>query len=126
MSDKRRYTGLSVSQVESGLMPDELTYQGKLRAAMSGAVAEADVAAVVKQITDGAKSGDPKAQKMFFEYLVGVKNAPTKISIHNHYPDTIAAGKSIEERAREARAQTLAARRNGHPIGIGNGDDNDN
>jgi hypothetical protein len=59
-------------------LPEELTYQSKLRAAMSGVVGESDVTEVVKEIVAKAKTGDRHAQKMFFEYLVGVKNAPTK------------------------------------------------
>ena len=88
---------------------------------MSGALSEADVTDVVKSIVEGAKKGDRNAQKMFFDYLVGVKNAPTKISIHNHYPDATSAGKNVEAEARAALEQKLAARRNG--VGVGNGHD---
>jgi hypothetical protein len=125
MSKDGRAT-LSLAKIEGQLLPEEVTYQSKLRAAMSGAVGEDDVAQVVKQIVDGAKKGDAKAQKMFFEYLVGVKNSPTKISVHNHYPDQATAGRNVEREARAARELTLAARRNGHPVHGGGGDGDDN
>lgn len=112
---------LSLRNVEGHLMPDELTYQAKLRAAMSGIVSESDVQDVVKQIVAKAKEGNRDAQKMFFDYLIGVKNAPTKISVHNHYPDVSSAGASVEREARAALEKKLAQRRNGHPVV--NGDD---
>lgn len=96
----RKNNELSIAKIEGELMPEEHTYQAQLRAAMSGAVSENDVAEVVKQIVKGAKEGDRQSQKMFFEYLVGVKNAPTKISVHNHFPD-------VESAARAERALTL-------------------
>jgi hypothetical protein len=110
---------LSISAIEQQLLPEELTYQSKLRAAMSGAVGESDVTDVVKEIVAKAKTGDRQAQKLFFEYIVGVKNAPTKISVHNHYPDVNSAGKNVEREASEMRERTLASRRNGHPIDAG-------
>jgi hypothetical protein len=118
---------LSIRALEAQqLLPEELTYQSKLRAAMSGAVGESDVTDVVKEIVAKAKSGDRHAQKLFFEYLVGVKNAPTKISVHNHYPDVSSAGSNVEREAREMRERSLAAKRNGHRVGIGADDADDN
>lgn len=110
---KEKRNTLSLRAIEGELLPEEVTYQARLRAAMSGAIAEADVEAVVKQIVDGAKQGDRGAQKMFFEYLLGMKNAPTKISVHNHYPDVNSAGRNVEEEARAMRERTLASKRNG-------------
>jgi plasmid stability protein len=117
---------LSLAAIEGKLMPEEVTYQARLRAAMAGVAGEADVVEVVKSIVDGAKKGDRNAQKMFFEYIVGVKNAPKKIEVHNHYPDTKSAGKNVEAEAREALQRTLSKRRNGHPVGVGGGDDDEN
>lgn len=58
---------------------------------------------MVKQIVEQAKAGDAKAVKLFLEYIVGVKTAPTKISIHNHFPDVESA----------ARAEKVSRRLNG-------------
>jgi hypothetical protein len=121
MTGKRN--SLSISSIERQLLPEELTYQSKLRAAMSGAVGESDVTDVVKEIVAKAKTGDRHAQKLFFEYLVGVKNAPTKISVHNHYPDVNSAGTNVEREAREMRDRSLAARRKGSHVAALNGDD---
>jgi nitrogen regulatory protein PII len=57
---------LSIRALEAQqLLPEELTYQSKLRAAMSGVVGESDVTEVVKEIVAKAKTGDRHAQKMF-------------------------------------------------------------
>jgi plasmid stability protein len=117
---------LSIAAIEGKLLPEEVTYQARLRAAMSGIVSESDVQDVVKQIVEGAKQGNAASQKMFFEYLVGVKNAPKKIEVHNHYPDTKSAGRNVEAEAREALQQKLASRRNGHAVGAGGIDADDN
>ena len=99
---------MSVRSIEGQLMPEEVTYQARLRAAMSGIVKEADVEEVVKQIVTQAKEGKRDAQKMFFEYLVGVKNSPKKIEVHNHYPDVASAA-----RAEKAKRSPLSSRING-------------
>lgn len=103
MSVEKRGT-LSLSAIEGDLIPEEQTYQAKLRAAMSGGVSEADVNEIVKNITAKAKTGDERALKMFFEYVVGVNKAPTKISINQHFADPEAA-------ARAARAQSIRRKR---------------
>jgi hypothetical protein len=84
MSDRK---SLSLTAINGQLLPEEQCYQSKLRAAMSGCVGEADVEAVVKGIVAKAKAGDPAAVKLFFDYVVGAKNPPTKITIHNHFED---------------------------------------
>lgn len=93
MSTPKQRGTLSLNAIEGQLMPEEQTYQAKLRAAMAGCVSEADMTDVVKQIVEKAKAGDSKAQKMFFEYIAGVKNAPTKVSIHNHFSDPESAAR---------------------------------
>lgn len=93
---------LSLVEIESKLMPEEQTYQANLRSAMAGAVGEADMVDVVKQIVAKAKAGDAQAQKMFFEYIAGVKSAPTKITINNHFDDPAAAAR-LEQVVRRGR-----------------------
>lgn len=73
-------------------------------------MSEQDVADVVKQVVTKAKAGDPKAQQVFFDYVVGVKNKPTQISIHNHYPETT-AGSIVEAAARDALAKRMNGQR---------------
>jgi len=104
VSEKSKRTTMSIAAMEGQLVPEQYTYQAQLRAAMAGAVGEADVTAVVKQIVEGAKSGDRNAQKLFFEYLLGTKNQPTKITINQQFPDVEAA----------ARHERDARRLNGH------------
>jgi len=93
---------LSLVEIEGKLIPEEQTYQAKLRAAMAGCVGESDMTDIVKKIVEKAKAGDEKAQKMFFEYIAGVKSAPTKITVHNHFDDPAAAAR-LEQVMRRGR-----------------------
>jgi hypothetical protein len=95
---------LSLQAINGNLLPEAETYQSKLRAAMSGCVKPSDVEEIVKGIVERAKKGEPAAVKLLFDYVVGAKNPPTKISIHNHFED-------VETGAQAAKA--LSGRING-------------
>jgi hypothetical protein len=125
MSDKPKRNALSLRAIEGQLMPEEQTFQARLRQACFDGIKESEVTDVVKQIVTKAKEGDAHSQKLFFDYLLGMKNKPTRIEVHNHYPDVSSAGKKVEEDARAARDRTLAAKRNGSRVEVeaGNGGD---
>jgi glycerol-3-phosphate cytidylyltransferase-like family protein len=118
MSGEKKRGTLSLSAIEGQLLPEELTYQAKLRDAMYGAINEDDVTQMAKVMVAKAKQGDVHAVKWVTDYLVGLKNKPTKVEIHNHYPDVVASGRSVEREAREALNRKLAQRRNGAPVGL--------
>lgn len=101
---------LSLTAIEGQLLPEEETYQAKLREAAFNGITEGDVADVVKQIVTKAKQGDEKAQKLMFDYLLGAKTKPTQINIHNHYPET-SAGSIVETAARAELAKRLNGRK---------------
>jgi nitrogen regulatory protein PII len=78
-------SSLAIKAIQGELLPDEQTYQAKLRSAIYDGVKEADVSEIIKGIVEKAKSGDPGAQKMFFDYVLGAKTAPTTINVNNHF-----------------------------------------
>lgn len=106
MAQKSNRNTLSLTAIEGELLPEEVTYQAQLREAAFNGITEQDVSDVVKQIVAKAKGGDPKAQQLMFDYLLGAKTKPSKIEIHNHYPQT-SAGEHVELAARAARARRL-------------------
>lgn len=81
----RKNNSLTLRAIEGDLLPEEETYQASLRASIYNAISTSDVADVVKSITEKAKAGDPAAQKLFFDYLLGQKTKPSSITVHNHF-----------------------------------------
>ena len=79
------------------MLPEEQTYQAKLRNAVFDAISESDVSDVVKQIVGKAKEGDTKAQKMFFDYLLGAKNRPAQVVVNNTFTSVEDAAKLRRE-----------------------------
>lgn len=116
MNGSKRNT-LSLAAIAGELLPEEQTYQHQLNAAIYNALGEQDVQDVVKQIVKKAKEGDPQAQKLFFDYLLGAKTKPTTIQIHNHYPDVQQAGRKIEEDARAERERRRKLNGTRQPVG---------
>jgi nitrogen regulatory protein PII len=74
-------------------MPEEQTFQSKLRMAVFDGVSDADVAAVVKSITEKAKAGDPASTRLFFDYVLGAKTKPTQVTVNNHFQNVEQAAK---------------------------------
>jgi len=62
-------------------LPEEQTYQARLRAAAAGSVSEADVQEIVKGIVERAKTGDKLAIDQFFRQVLGSDSRPT--AVHN-------------------------------------------
>lgn len=83
MTNKRQT--LALRAIEGELLPEEETYQAKLREAVFNGVNESDVTEVVKSITARAKAGDKQATREFFDYVLGGKRTPSKIVVHNHF-----------------------------------------
>ncbi len=75
-------------------LPEDQTYQSRLRAAIYNGVTEQDVADVVKCIVAKAKSGDKVAIAQFFEFVVGSK--AQRVTINNSF-------RSVEEAAKIAK-----------------------
>jgi len=100
---------LSLTAINGQLLPEAETYQAKLRAAMSGCVKESDIEQIVKGIVERAKNGEPAAVKLLFDYVLGAKNPPSKISIHNHFEDVESAAHA--EKALTGRNGRHAQRR---------------
>lgn len=87
---------LKLRALEGDLMPEEETYQARLRQAMFNGLSESDVTEVVKQITAKAKAGDPQAVKLFFDYVLGAKAKPTVVNVTNNFA-------SVEDAAEDAK-----------------------
>ena len=87
-------------------LPEEQTYQARLRAAAAGSVAEADVHEIVKGITERAKKGDKHAIDQFFNLVLAANRAPTRIQ------NTLVVT-SVEDAARMAKKANGGARING-------------
>jgi hypothetical protein len=96
----RKNNSLSLNAIDGELLPEELTYQSKIRSAIFDGVKVDDAKEIVQQIVAKAKTGDPKAQKLFFDYLAGFATAPTKITVVNQFP-------SVEAAANAARSRRL-------------------
>jgi plasmid stability protein len=60
-------------------LPEEQTYQARLRAAAAGSVSEADVQAIVAGIVQRAKDGDKVAIDQLFQQVLGAASKPTRI-----------------------------------------------
>lgn len=75
-------------------LPEEQTYQARLRAAIYNGVTEQDVSDVVKCIVSKAKTGDKMAIAQFFEFIVGSK--AQRVTINNSF-------RSVEEAAKITR-----------------------
>lgn len=97
MSAKRN--SLALAAIEGELLPEEQTYQAKLRAAIYDGVGEDDVKQIVQQITAKAKTGDPSATKMFFDYVLGAKTKPTQIVVNNTFADVEQAARITKKAA---------------------------
>jgi hypothetical protein len=81
----RKNNSLSIRAIEGDLLPEQETYQARLRDAIFDGVSEADVADIVKQITAKAKAGDPQATKLFFNFILGNQK---KVVVNNHFGST--------------------------------------
>ena len=60
-------------------LPEEQTYQARLRAAAAGVVTEADVQEVVRKIVKRAKDGEKVGVEQLFTFVLGVNSRPTKV-----------------------------------------------
>jgi hypothetical protein len=74
-------------------LPEEQTYQAKLRAAAAGSVCEADAQAIVAGIVERAKRGDRHAIDQFFTHVLGAQSRPTKIVNQLVVPDVETAAR---------------------------------
>lgn len=75
--------GFDLNDLTTPQLPEEQTCQAKLRAALFDGVSEQDAKDVVQAIVKAAKSGDAKAQKMFFDYLAGSEPAkPQNVTVN--------------------------------------------
>jgi hypothetical protein len=99
---------LSLKEIDGELVPEEMTYQARIRAAVFDGVTEADAKAVVQKIVEKAKAGDEKAQRMFLDYLAGFGASPTKITVVQNYG-------SVAEAAEAERARSGAKSRQATP-----------
>lgn len=99
---------LSLKEIDGDLVPEEMTYQARIRAAVFDGVTEADAKAVVQKIVEKARAGDEKAQRMFLDYLAGFGTAPTKITVVQNYG-------SVAEAAEAERARSGAKSRQSAP-----------
>jgi hypothetical protein len=81
--EPRDYHAMILSETKAQLS-EQQSFQNKLRTAVFGAVAEADVEEVVKGIVSRAKSGDAKAVEQFFNYIMGGSQS-VKITQNNYY-----------------------------------------
>jgi hypothetical protein len=74
-------------------LPEEQTYQARLRAAAAGSVAESDAAAIVAGIVERAKKGDRHAIDQFFTHVLGANTRPTKVVNQLVVPDVETAAR---------------------------------
>ena len=68
---------LGFYQFPEEMIPEELTYQAKLRAAMFDAVNPQDITDIVKNRIAKAKEGDKDALKFVTDYLLGANSGFT-------------------------------------------------
>ena len=92
-------TSLILNEIDGELVPEEMTYQARIRQAVFDGVTEADAKAVVQKIVEKAKAGDEKAQRMFLDYLAGFGTAPTKITVVQKYGSVAEAAEAERDRA---------------------------
>lgn len=82
----RKYDTLSIKAIEGELLPEEQTYQARLRAAIYDGVSEKDVAEIIKGITERAKAGDAASIRLFMDYVLGSKGTK-QVVVNNHFTD---------------------------------------
>ena len=70
---------LVMADLSQPQLPEEQTYQARLRAAAAGSVSEADVQAIVAGIVQRAKDGDKVAIDQLFQQVLGAASKPTRI-----------------------------------------------
>ena len=86
-------------------LPEEMTYQARLRAAAAGSVSEADVQDVVKGIVERAKEGDKQAIEQLFTHVLGANRAPTKITQNLVVSDVETGARLVKAAARPRLAK---------------------
>lgn len=96
MSKERN--GLALAAISGEIIPEEETYQSRLRKAIYNGVTDDDVKQVIAKIVEGAKSGDAQATRHFFDYVLGAKSKPSNITVHNHFSD-VEQGARISKKA---------------------------
>jgi plasmid stability protein len=96
---------LALADLQQAQMPEEQTYQMRLRAAAAGKVGEADVEEIVAGIVQRAKDGDKHAIDQFFVHVLGVKNAPTKI-VNNLIVQDVETGARVAKANGQRRLAT--------------------
>lgn len=82
-------------------VPEELTFQSKLRGAVFNAVNESDVKEVVEGIVKRAKAGDRHAITHLFDHVLGGKQ-PVKIIQNNYYEGQPPTGDIVDEESAPA------------------------
>ena len=94
-----------------GQIPEEATYQSKLRSAVFDAVSESDVADIVKGIVTRAKDGDQRAVQQVFDYVIG-KQQPARLTQNNYYQasEDVCDDEPIETPGSPARIEQLRRR----------------
>ena len=80
----------------SEMIPEELTYQAKLRAAMFDAVNPQDITDIVKNRIAKAKEGDKDALKFVTDYLLGANSGITFVQEHHYHAEPDDAPLTIE------------------------------
>lgn len=95
-SSGRRNNNHMILSETSPPVPEELTYQSKLRSSVYNAVSEDDVQSVVKGIVSRAKEGDRHAISHLFDHVLGGKT-PVKIVQNNYYEGASASPAAIDE-----------------------------
>lgn len=96
MSAKRN--SLALAAIEGELLPEEQTFQSRLQKAVYNGVTEDDVKTVIEKIVAGAKAGDPRSTRLFFDYVLGAKSKPSTIVVNNHFAD-VEQGARISKKA---------------------------
>jgi len=81
-------------------LPEEQSYQARLREAIYDGVTEADVTEVIKGIVERAKRGDKVAIQQMMDYVLGAKTAPKSVTIENHFTDVEQAARLTSSRRR--------------------------
>lgn len=94
-----------LSEMRPPQLPEELTYQARLRAAAAGSVTEADVVDVVNGIVSRAKKGDKQAIEQLFSQVLGTNRTPTKITQNLVVSDVETGARMVKEAARPRLAK---------------------
>jgi hypothetical protein len=93
--------GLTLAAIEGEILPDEQCFHAKLRAAVFDGISEQDVKEVVQTIVAKAKAGDTRAQKVFFDHILGGKVKPTQITVNNHFESVEQGAEMTRNRRRD-------------------------